>query len=195
MTLQNRVDPWGQIIATPERGTMMGNRGGKFHRDDKTIGKRRWATTHWICCELHWKDAHHEPMGQGYTSLFFLDEVTALAAGHRPCFYCRRKDARKFLGERKVNDFDKQLHAERLTLRSELLHTLSGLPNGTMIEIENTAYALKNQNLLRWSFAGYTAAIPLNSLTRVKVLTPPSIIAILQNGYEPRWHESAHQRG
>lgn len=178
---------------------MMGNRGGKFHRDDKTIGKRRWATTHWICCELHWKDRHHEPMGQGYTSLFFLDEVTALAAGHRPCFYCRRQDAKKFLGERKVNDFDKQLHAERC---ANSTHPPQGedarradegsWPQGTMFEIENEFYALKNHRLLRWSFSGYTQTIPL---TPMKVLTPPSIIAILQNGYEPRWHESALQWG
>jgi hypothetical protein len=194
MPLQNRVKPNGEIIATPERGLLMGNRGGKFHREDKTLGKRRWATTHWICCELQWKGAHHEPMGQGYTSLFFLDEVTALAAGHRPCFYCRRQDAKKFLGTRKVNDFDKQLHAER-TQRRETSLASKSLPQGTMFEIDNHAYAIRNQNLLRWSFAGYTAAIPFNPLTRVKVLTPPSIIAILQNGYEPRWHESAHRWG
>jgi hypothetical protein len=205
MPLQNRVNPKGELIATPERGTMMGNRGGKFHRDDKTLGKRRWTTTHWICCELHWKGAHHEPMGQGYTSLFFLDEVTALAAGHRPCFFCRRQDAKKFLSGRKVNDFDQQLHAERLKnlipLRdsgeggSPQARRVGSLPQATMLEIDGHAYAIKNQNLLRWSFSGYTAAIPLNSLTRVKVLTPPSIIAILQNGYEPRWHESALQWG
>ena len=62
MSLQNRVDPWGRLIATPERGTMMGNRGGKFHRPDQTLGRRRWASKHWICCDLHWKDQHHEPM-------------------------------------------------------------------------------------------------------------------------------------
>jgi hypothetical protein len=195
MTLQNRVKPNGEIVATPERGTMMGNRGGKFHREDKTLGKRRWASTHWICCELHWKSAHHEPMGQGYTSLFFLDEVTALAAGHRPCFYCRRKDAMKFLGNLKVTEFDKQLHAERL-----ILHPLRGRwreatdegswPQGTMVEIDNHFFALKNQRLLRWSFSGYTESI---AFTHGKLLTPPSIIAILRDGYEPRWHESAHK--
>ena len=84
MPLQNRVQPDGSIVAVPERGTMLGNRGGKFHRPDKTLGKRRWASRHWIACELRYKDMHHEPMGEGYTSLFFLDEVTALAAGHRP---------------------------------------------------------------------------------------------------------------
>ena len=67
MTLQNRIDPWGQIVATPERGTMMGNRGGKFHLDDKTLGKRRWASRHWICCELRYKGRHHEAMGDAYT--------------------------------------------------------------------------------------------------------------------------------
>ncbi len=113
MTLQNRVDPWGALHATPERGTMMGNRGGRFHRDDRTLGKRRWASHHWICCDLHYKNMHHEAMGPGYTSLFFLDEVTALAAGHRPCFYCRRAEAKAFLGDTRVEPFDRQLHGER----------------------------------------------------------------------------------
>jgi hypothetical protein len=193
MPLQNRVKPNGEIVTTPERGTMMGNRGGKFHREDKTLGKRRWASTHWICCELNWKDQHHEPVGQGYTSLFFLDEVTALAAGHRPCFFCRKKEAQKFLGGRKVAEFDKQLHSERLTLPplgESGRRPDEGLPTGSMLEIENEFYALKSNRILRWSFSGYTASLPL---TNGKVLTPPSIIAILKSGYEPRWHESAHQ--
>ena len=190
MSLQNRVDPCGRLIATPERGTMMGNRGGKFHRPDQTLGKRRWASTHWICCDLHWKDQHHEPMGQGYTSLFFLDEVTALAAGHRPCFYCRRKEAKAFLGERRVTEFDAQLHAERLAPQ----HVGYGeLPDGMIIEHEGEAFALRGDHFLLWSFSGYTASISYHSLKNLKVLTPPSIIAILQNGYKPRWHESAKQ--
>jgi hypothetical protein len=218
MPLQNRVKPNGELVATPERGTMMGNRGGKFHRDDKTLGKRRWASTHWICCDLYWKGAHHEPMGQGYTSLFFLDEVTALAAGHRPCFFCRRQEARAFLKDRKVGEFDKLLHAERLgmeplrplgtspnkaeggdksTRSLNLLGELSeGLrrplppPDGSMFESDGAFFALKNYRLLRWSFLGYTHAMPLRAMN---LLTPPSIIAILQHGYKPRWHESAHQ--
>jgi len=118
MPLQNRVTPWGELIASPGRGTMLGNRGGKFHRDDKTLSRRRWATHHWICCELHYKDMHHEPMGKGYTSLFFLDEVTALAAGHRPCFFCRRQEAKQFVAfdpdGLTLDAFDRALHAERL---------------------------------------------------------------------------------
>jgi hypothetical protein len=194
MPLQNRVKPNGEIVATSEHGLMMGNRGGKFHRDDQTLGKRRWASTHWICCDLNWKDQHHEPMGHGYTSLFFLDEVTALAAGHRPCFFCRRKDAKKFLGDRKVKEFDQQLHAERLLLPPQgegaRRADEGSWPQGTMFEIDNAFFALKNQRLLLWSFSGYTKSI---ALTDGIVLTPPSIIAILQSGYEPRWHESAKQ--
>lgn len=215
MPLQNRVNPYGEIEAVNARGNMMGNRGGKFHRDDKTLGKRRWATTHWICCDLVWKDQHHEPMGQGYTSLFFLDEVTALSAGHRPCFYCRRKEAKAFLGEVKVTPFDKQLHAERLlstlTLRSHAVASkgaqqagasrgaahppqhegIYDLPNGAMIDLDNTPYAIKDQNLLRWTHHGYMDCIAITPTMRGKVLTPPSILNILESGYSPRWHESA----
>lgn len=206
MTFQNRVDPWGEIHATPERGTMMGNRGGKFHRDDKTLGKRRWASHHWIACELHWKGAHHEPMGGGYTSLFFLDEVTALAAGHRPCFFCRRAEARAFLGDVKVEQFDRQLHAERLDIprrsgdasraaaRPPQHEGLGELPDGAIVEIESAAFAVRGADLLRWSFAGYQEILPRKASMRGRLLTPPSIIAILRVGYKPRWHESAQTR-
>ena len=188
MTLQNRVDPWGQLHAVPERGTMMGNRGGKFHRDDQTFGKRRWASTHWICCDIHFKNMKHEAMGPGYTSLFFLDEVTALSAGHRPCFFCRRKDAKAFLGERRVGVFDAQLHIERISRIAT-----NEIVDGAMIECDGKAFAVKGHNFLHWTFGGYTSAIPISKIKPDKVLTPPSIIAILQKGYQPRWHESALQ--
>ena len=197
MALQNRVDPWGQLHAVADRGTMMGNRGGKFHRDDKTLSTRRWASKQWICCELHFKNAHHDAMGQGYTSLFFLDEVTALAAGHRPCLYCRRAEAKAFLGGEKVGSFDRRLHEERLSFlthrprKSEApLHEME-LVDSCMVEIEGVAYAVKGQKLLRWTFAGYTQAIALRAVD--KLLTPPSIIAILAAGYKPRWHHTAQQ--
>ena len=219
MPLQNRVHPSGELFAVPQRGTMMGNRGGKFHRDDKTLGKRRWASVHWICCDLHYKNAHHEAMGPGYTSLFFLDEVTALAAGHRPCFYCRRAEAKAFLGDEKVNDFDRRLHGERLDslilrcfalgeaskdappaalaahasrphLREAPQHEEMWV-DGVMVEHEGAAYAVKGDKMLRWSFDGYDAALPF--IPRAKLLTPPSIIAILAKGYKPRWHSSAQK--
>ncbi len=188
MSLQNRVDPWGQLHATAKRGTMMGNRGGKFHKPDQTLGKRRWASTHWICCDMHYKNMKHEAMGQGYTSLFFLDEVTALSAGHRPCFFCRRKDAKAFLGDVRVGGFDMQLHAERLSTK-----TVGEIVEGAMIEHQGLAYALRNESFMLWSFSGYTSAIPRARVETAKVLTPPSIVAILKNGYKPRWHESALQ--
>jgi hypothetical protein len=191
---------------------MLGNRGGKFHRDDRTLGKRRWASEHWICCELHYKGMHHEAMGKGYTSLFFLDEVTALAAGHRPCFFCRRAEAKAFLGAVRVNEFDKKLHIERTAtpkfvipakagIHSEAMKwgpvfagvTTSGLPDGTMFESDGAFYAKRGMRLLRWSFGGYREALPLNPAMRLNVLTPPSIIAILARGFKPRWHPSALQ--
>jgi hypothetical protein len=189
VTLQNRVDPWGVIVATPERGTMLGNRGGKFHRDDRTLGKRRWASHHWIACELHYKNMRHEAMGQGYTSLFFLDEVTALSAGHRPCFFCRRAEAKDFLGDVRVEGFDRQLHSERVGPKPEV--AAAGLPDGAMIEIGGAAFAVLGRNLLRWSFGGYTEITHRNGSMRGRLLTAPSITAILNRGYKPRWHESA----
>ena len=226
MTLQNRVDPWGALHAVPQRGTMMGNRGGKFHRDDQTLGKRRWASRHWICCDLHYKNMHHEAMGQGYTSLFFLDEVTAFAAGHRPCFFCRRAEAKAFLGDTRVDAFDRQLHQERLAssippreagraarsagwgraawqdpTRPPAASTLPAgarrdvLPDATMFDIGGAAYALKDGQLLHWSFSGYTPSSQRIDPMRAKLLTRASILSILRQGYKPRWHESAITRG
>jgi len=167
---------------------MMGNRGGKFHRDDKTLGRRRWASRHWICCDMHYKDMKHEAMGNGYTSLFFLDEVTALAAGHRPCFFCRRGDARTFLDGRRADDFDRELHPQRLA-RHEA--RVADLPDGAMIEHEGKAYAVSGAHLLPWSFSGYEPAVPRAPLVKARLLTPPLIVSILAKGYQPRWHPSA----
>jgi hypothetical protein len=205
MPLQNRVAPDGTLHAVAERGTMLGNRGGKFHRDDKTLGKRRWATHHWISCDLHYKGMHHEAMGQGYTSLFFLDEVTALAAGHRPCFFCRRADAKAFLGDEKVESFDRRVHAERVprqgtsptvaAQRSPLSRgegtVVNSLCDGVMVEIDGVFYAKRDGRFLRWSFAGYTEALKIGLDRRARILTPPSIVTILQRGYQPKWHRSA----
>jgi hypothetical protein len=188
MPLQNRVTPWGEIVAVPERGTMMGNRGGKFHRDDKTLGKRRWASQHWICCNMHCKNMKHEVMGRGYTSLFFLDEVTALAAGHRPCFFCRRADAKAFIGGPKVPEFDRELHAQRLARHEAEVKDLS---DGAMVEQGGHAYAVKGARLLKWSHSRYELAIPRTSMMMARLLTPPLITAILAKGYQPRWHPSA----
>src|SRR6478609_2298786 len=96
MPLPSRVDPFGNLFATAARGTLMGNRGGRLHDSHRTLTKRRWTSRAWICCRLDFNDRHRAVWGDSYTELFFLDEVTAFAAGHRPCFECRRKDAERF---------------------------------------------------------------------------------------------------
>jgi hypothetical protein len=189
MPLQNRVSPSGHLHAVAERGTMLGNRGGKFHRDDRTLGRRRWASPHWICCELHYKGMRHEPMGRGYTSLFFLDEVTALAAGHRPCCFCRRPEALAFLDGMKVTAFDAIAHRERLGGKPDV--DTATLPDGAMIAIGETPYAVRDGVLLPWSFVGYGPGLPRNAALRARLLTPPSFLARLAAGYQPRWHKSA----
>ena len=96
MPLRNRVDPFGELRADPARGLFMGNRGGRLHGDDRTLGRRRFVSRQWICCRLEFHGRHRQVWSDGYTELFFLDEPTAFAAGHRPCFECRRKDAEGF---------------------------------------------------------------------------------------------------
>lgn len=202
MALQNRVDPFGELIATPARGTMFGNRGGKFHRDDRTLGARRWASRQWICCVLSFKGRRHKVWGPGYTDLFFLDEVTALAAGHRPCFECRRADAKAFaaawakaktIGIPYAPDMDVVLQDERLDGRAKRTHPvpIEELPDGAFIAIDGAAFALRGKKVLRWSASGYveTKQHPRGIAT---VLTPPSIIAVLSAGYQPQWHPSAN---
>lgn len=191
MPLQNRVDPWGNLVATDARGTLMGNRGGRFHTDGRTLGRRRWASNRWIACEVAFKSRHRAIWGGGYTELFFLDEVTALAAGHRPCFECRRAEARAFLGTGKRADLDRQLHAERTAVRP-MAHA-GDVPRGAVVELEGEAFARRGGRFLRWSFAGYAEAVHFSPVMQVKLLTPPAIIAILAQGYQPRWHPSAQQ--
>ncbi len=197
MPLQNRVNPFGELVATPARGTMMGNRGGRFHRDDRTLSKRRWSSRHWICCDIHYKDARHEAMGDGYTSLFFLDEVTALAAGHRPCFFCRRKEAQHFLSlaapPLMADQADRILHAQRHASRKNAVAqecAVADLPDGAMVAIEGVPHAVRGERLLRWSFEGYTDGIARRSVPRAALVTPPLFIAILRRGFRPRWHDS-----
>ena len=130
MPLQNRVRPDGEIEAVRARGTMMGNRGGCFHREDKTLKPRRWSSRQWICCVLSFKARRRRVFSPGlYTELFFLDEATALAAGHRPCFECRRADAVRFAAtwaeahaleaSPRASDIDAVLHAERIASAPE----------------------------------------------------------------------------
>ncbi|HEY0636954.1 MAG TPA: hypothetical protein VGD67_04845 [Pseudonocardiaceae bacterium] len=194
MPLQNRCTPFGELVACEARGTIMGNRGGKFHRPDRTLGARRWASRHWICCDMFYKNKKHDAMGQYYTSVFFLDEVTALSAGHRPCFFCRRKDAQRFLGladpPLRAHDADDIAHPQRLGRQPDV--PVATLPDGAMITTDDeTAWAVRGPNLLRWSFHGYTEAVPRTGTGTARPLTPMLYVGILAAGFEPRWHPSA----
>ncbi len=198
MPLQNRVTPFADLIADPARGTLLGNRGGKFHRDDRTLGTRQWASRQWICCVLDFKGRQRDVWGRFYTELFFLDEVTAFAAGHRPCFECRRKDAeafaRLFPRVHRAPLMDDILHAERLNGKLKRTHraAIDTLPDGTMIAREGAAFALRGAQLLHWTPTGYDTVQPRPRDLDAEVLTPPSIVAVLANGYVLNWHSTVN---
>ena len=205
MPLQNRVDPFGELFADPARGMFFGNRGGRLHRDDRTLTARRWTSRAWICCRLAFKGRRRQVWGRGYTELFFLDEVTALAAGHRPCFECRRHDAQAFAGHwaqagrrrarPKAAEMDEVLHAERLDGRGKRRHrrAVDRLPDGAVIALDGAAWAVRGGSLLRWSPSGYVGRKRRPRGGTVDVLTPPSILAVLASGYRPHWHPSAER--
>ncbi len=177
----------------------MGNRGGRFHRDDRTPGLRQYASRQWIACVCAFTGRKRNVWGAGYTELFFLDEVTALAAGHRPCFECRRADAKAFAmlfpflpGEaRKADEMDRCLHSERLNGKIKRTYQCEPdtLPEGAVFARDGYAYAVRSQHHLRWSHEGYQPAAPISGV--VDVLTPPAMIEVLRRGYRPRWHDSA----
>jgi len=207
MPLPNRVRPDGSLVADPARGLLMGNRGGKFHDATRTLPRRLHANRQWICCVLAFKGRQREVWGRSYTELFFCDEVTALAAGHRPCVECRRRDAHAYraalvagLGLAEVPLFpaiDARLDGERREGRRKRLHRLSahGLPDGTMIAAGPGVYlALMGDLALPWSPSGYGAP-QARPCGEVAVLTPPTTIAALSNGYRPLWHASSADSG
>jgi hypothetical protein len=185
------------LHAVAERGGLMGNRGGRLHRDDQTLGASRWKNKHWLICVCEFKGRRREVWGRYYTELFFLDEPTALAAGHRPCFECRRQAAKTFIAAfpgapRHAEAMDEALHHERVENRLKRLWRarLGSLPDGAMIVRDDRAYAVRSGALLPWSFAGYGAPAPLEPETFADVLTPRSAVAALKAGYEPLWVES-----
>jgi hypothetical protein len=201
MPLPNRVDPFGQLFADQSRGRYFGNRGGKFHRDDRTLGSRRYVSRAWICCVLSFKGRQRDVWGRYYTELFFMDEPTALAAGHRPCFECRRAEATDFAmrfggGTRRAaaREMDDVLHDERLDGKTKRLHRrkLDGLPDGVFVTLSGQdAFAVKGKRLLRWTPFGYTESIARPAGIGTDMLTPPSIAQVLARGYRPHWHLSA----
>jgi hypothetical protein len=202
MPLQNRVTPTGDIIATPHRGMFTGNRGIIHDPATKTL-TRRWANRAWLTCLCEFRGWRREVMGgRSWTELFFLDEATALSAGHRPCFFCRRDDANRFRaaweegnGTRGVlaRDMDAVLHRERLVGGKKRLHALTvpleKLPDGAMVQDGNESYLIVQGRALLWSPAGYGKAE--QALQDAMLLTPPSTLRALTAGYRPVLHESA----
>ena len=204
MPLQNRVMPTGEIVADPARGLMMGNR-GCLHGRGRQLGTSRWRSRLWICCVLDWKGVRRDPMPPGrWTALFFLDEATALAAGHRPCAYCRRRDyldfagawrtARRLSRRPRADEMDAVLHRERVDrLRRQVTHQApaSGLPDGAMIRAGGRVGLLLGGQLRPWSFGGYGPPAGVAVTGAVEVLTPPSTVAAIAAGYRPLVHPAA----
>jgi hypothetical protein len=202
MPLQNRVTPTGDIVAIPHRGMFTGNRGIIHDPATKTL-TRRWANKAWLICVCEFRGRRREVMGaRSWTELFFLDEATALAAGHRPCFYCRRDDANRFraaweagngIANILARDIDAALHRERLSHGRKKRHPLPApveqLPDGAMLLADDESFLIVQGRLLSWSPAGYRRA--QHALENAMLLTPPSTLRALEAGYRPLLHPSA----
>lgn len=207
MPLQNRVDPWGVLFADDSRGTFMGNRGGALHDDQRRI-VRDQSSRRWIICVTDFKDRRRQVMIPGrYTELFFLDEATALAAGHRPCFECRRPDATRFLdlwrrggsrADAPLDDLDAALNDDRRVPRSPLgtgkrahRDLLGQVPDGGMVDLDGDAWLVQGEHLRRWTSEGYTDVRPADPRRPAWVLTPPTTVFVLRAGYAPNLHPTA----
>ena len=206
MALRNRVTPQSELIADPARGLVYGNR-GCLHDDGGRV-RRRYNGKRWIACRLRFKDWHRHPLLQPgkFTELFFLDEATAMAAGHRPCALCRREDYVRFgelwselhRGPRGADDIDARLHHERVdpATRAQRRHRarLEDLPDGAFVLRDGAPWLVRGPRLLRWTPAGYDAQVSRQADERARLLTPPSLVAVLRAGWDgavPLFHPSA----
>ncbi len=208
MPLQNRVTPFGEVVAVPDRGSFMGNR-GRIHNEQRTLKTRHWDRKAWITCLLQFKGRHRPVMAPStYTELFFLDEATSFAAGHRPCGECRRADAKRFKNlwlevngtllqgkSGTMANMDAILHSERIArdgTQRRWEARLSELPDGAMVLVDDpgTAFLLQQGSLYLWSPAGYVERSPVPSGRTVTVLTPASVTGVLAAGYRPIVHPS-----
>jgi hypothetical protein len=203
MPLQNRVTPTGDVIATAHRGLFTGNRGIIHDPATMTLLKKRWAGPAWLVCLCEFRGRRRKVMGgRSWTELFFLDEATAFAAGHRPCFYCRRDDANRFraaweagngVSSVLARDIDADLHRERLADGRKRLHALpmplEQLPDGAMVQQGTESYLIVQGRALQWSPAGYRGAE--HAIGDAMLLTPPSTVRALSAGYRTVLHPSA----
>jgi hypothetical protein len=205
MPLRNRVTPLGELVAVPDRGLVYGNR-GCLH-DEAGELRRRYAVRRWIACRLRFKDWQRGPLLQPgrFTELFFLDEATAFAAGHRPCALCRRGDYVRFVerwrrlhpGPTGADETDLVLHGERVdpATRAHCLHDagLAGLPDGAFVLEAGVPWLVLGRELLRWTPGGYTERRPRTD-GRAQLITPPSLVEVLRSGWQgevPFLHPSA----
>jgi hypothetical protein len=203
MPLQNRVTPTGDIVADPHRGIFTGNRGIIHDPATKTLLKKRWSSPAWITCVCEFRGWRRKVMGgRSWTELFFLDEATAFAAGHRPCFFCRRDDANRFraaweegndVTDVLAKEMDAVLHRERLERSKKRLHPLpmpvAKLPDGAMVQQGAESFLILQGRALVWSMAGYRKAD--HAIGDALLLTPPSTLRAIAAGYRPVLHESA----
>jgi hypothetical protein len=206
MPLQNRVTPLAELIADPARGLVYGNRGCR-HDEGGRI-RRRYSGKRWIACRLEFRGWHRAPLMQPgrFTELFFLDEATALAAGHRPCALCRREDYVRFTeiwgelhpGQVGADAIDAQLHGERVTpdARTQRHHqaALGQLPDGAFVLLKGGAWLVLGPELRLWTPAGYAERRPRREGELSTVITPPSLVSVLRSGWEaavPLLHGSA----
>jgi hypothetical protein len=206
MALRNRATPLGELVADPGRGLVYGNR-GCLHDEHGAI-RRRYAGRRWIACRLRFRGWHRAPLMQPgrFTELFFLDEATAFAAGHRPCALCRREDYLRFgalwrelhPGQAGADAIDAQLHRERVAprTRAQLRHEapLDELPDGAFVLWHGAPSLVLGATLQAWTPAGYAARRARPAAATVLALTPPSLLAVLRAGWRadvPVLHPSA----
>ncbi|WP_092775669.1 hypothetical protein [Actinokineospora terrae] len=191
MARRNRVAPSGDLIETPHRGSLMGNRGVLHNPGGEIV--RRAQVRRWITCELEFRGRHRPVMAPGrYTELFFLDEAVALAAGHRPCAECRRADYLRYRALWSIEDspsadaMDRVLDAERSLHDGRRRTTaMTEPPHGSFITVQDDHWLVAGDRIHRWTPVGYADRRPLPD-GPVDVLTPPSTVAILAAGYAPR---------
>jgi len=203
MPRQNRVTPFGDIVADPARGTWMGIRGCLHDAHGRIV--RPYARLNWIYCVLEYKGRRRFPLMQPgrYTELFFLDEATALAAGHRPCAFCQRGRYNEFMecwaaGNRSLlkNEklrapvVDAVLQRERIGPKGEKVKwkaKLGELPVGVMVEMvemgEGKAGVVVEGGVREW---GRVRRVPIRPAQMVEVLTPVSVAKAIEFGFVPR---------
>ena len=200
---RNRVSPTGDIVATPLRGSWTGNR-GILH--EGTEIRRFHAGKLWIICALTYKEQRLPQWAPGhYTVLFFHDEAVALAAGHRPCAFCRRDSYNAYRAPSspatasadlpKATELDGLLHEQRLHrgTHRRRLHSMawSSLPDGVFVLLDDGPALVLDDAVVPWTPTGYGAARRRPRSADAEVLTPPASVAAIRGGYAPQIDGSA----